>query len=506
MLNYKNNHYNRIEIIDKMEDCLNKSNNLDDMYFLDFLKKTLKEFFNFFPKNYKSENIRDIQSVQNRLERILLGHNSFFDLIYFQDLNFNLYLDISELPKTMAEVIMNQKPNIKNEKIPFNLKEYFGIKILNLIRESLKNIYWKNFGDKLGLHFLGKLLKVSSPLFLRITKIFEHFFIYELDLFSLTKKYNQNREFNFFLNENYLNLINNYISIFLDFTKNKAYERGRNNFTVINASQANINIIGDFITNYFNFYLQKPNIEITPILELFKNYQNSALVTSTILNRPPVSKLQTVFFSFLEFNREMNELENKQNLKIFENVIGEFTKNYPDLKDENQNLNLKFREILYEIITKICYNTNNREIYDVLNHIARNYHIDFEEIKKSIPSTSKSRKKIKKRHRRYFLDWNSPFDYKNENKVYFFIFYYLSRFFDFLLQKDNYDFQLNSKKVFHYGKLIPYKNPLLKNQKIPVTNLRSFAGKPILMYIFIVCIIYYIYQHVKSNFLVDDYN
>ena len=499
MLNYRsNNNYHRIEIIDKMEECLSKSNNLDDMYFLDFLKNTLKEFFDFFPKKYKSENIRDIQFIQNRIEKILVGHNSIFDLIYFQNLNFNLYLDISELPKTMAEVIMNQKPNIKNEKIPFSVKEYFGIKIFNLIRESLKNIYWKNFGDNLGFHFLGKLLKVPSFLFLRITKIFEHFFIYELDLISSTKTYNRNREYSFFLNENYLNLINNYISIFLDFTKNRSYEGGRNNFTVINASQDNINIIGDFITNYFNFYLQRPNIEITPILVLYQNYQNSSLVTSTILNRPPVSKLQNVFFCFLEFNQEMNELENKDNLKIFENVIGEFTKNYPDLKDENQNLNLKFREILCEIITKIFYNTNNKEISDILNHIARNYHINIEEIKKSIPSTTTSRKLKKKYKQKYFLDWNSPYDYEKENMFYFFIFYYISRFIDFLWKKENYNFFLNSEKIYRYGKLVPYKNPLLMDYKIPVTNLRIFARKPILLYIVLILVVCYIYSLIES--------
>lgn len=71
------------------------------------------------------------------------------------------------------------------------------------------------------------------------------------------------------------------------------------------------------------------------------------------------------------------------------------------------------------------------------------------------------------------IDWNTQYD-EQDNYLLFWLFYEISRFFDFVLGLKGYDMH-QAKKLYLYGQYVPLVNKMLVDKYIPSTNLRKYA-------------------------------
>ncbi len=370
-----------------------------------------------------------------------------------------------------------------------NFQEFFCVKLFNIVKQSLMNLEWTKFASQLVQSFFQKFSSLPFHQQNNISIIFKHFFIFELDYLLKSKNYRQQKKLDIFLHSDYIEIVIVFIKINQNFIKEKAQEINQRNFKYISMISNNMSTFTSFLDNYFELYRKRPNTALNKIMLMFKEYQNYIIACLLVMDKNPSNQIFKIFFKFLNLVNEISELNRYQNISILDEILTEFTKYFPEILKETF-YNEEFLQFLESIIRKTLISTTNPRIISRIKTICQKYHLDFNTIQKSIPFISSPQKQHFTK-KIYYLDWNTPYDPFKDSLPLFYIFYYLSLIWDKILRKEEYDFQINSEKIYHYGKLRPLKNPLLKYKKIPITNLRLLARYSIKKLV-LICVITYI--------------
>ena len=267
---------------------------------------------------------------QNDIADMLVGpHNSLMRILFSNEMDeVNAQVYIREFPKSIQSLVQTQTSSLFTSRtVQITIQEYFSLKILQIIKESLETEYLRTFSNNLLNGFLNNLLSSPPVVFFRIIKFYEHFFIITFKE-DLATKFHQRFCADFY-NKYFLQNQMDYFTTVNQFCKNAlSVNNGRNQW-IVKEFNNSVNLFSSFFRQFLVFNHDVPTLTLPQIFNLYQIYQDICLNSAYHYQAANDQFLPDMFYQYLKVVLKLSyEFRGAQMMKEFQQTVSEFFRHF----------------------------------------------------------------------------------------------------------------------------------------------------------------------------------
>ena len=520
-----------LAFLNNLSSC--RGNSLSSYFLL--VKEQLPGFFVSLEKLMQYEKSPEIASnIQNRCFPAIFPNtfDTLFGLIFAENSLGTIPIDLKDLPLTLRRAVASNA-EVRLGQLPLNIKEYFLIEFYGLFRRNRNNFSWQDFLFSALKQIFDNVISAFPYFCLRAFSIFEHFFVFELEIVAVGSGIIGSQEgfsprgidsFEFLqVNESLCQTLRLYLIKYKAFIIQEFQHLGRRReHQLISLLKSHSTTCDRLFTFFVEIAMQRRSVSLKSLcllIDEFGDVGSTEIRELSILqleyNQPLFQKLGD---KLLQFARIVGFAEEKD-LRVFEESLRKLQQVERLISDRGG----KLKEGLFKVNEKMLYDIFERAsglatpanlahsfrticgIFSLPDKENLANKIEQEtQLKKKVsfvPSAtelnrSNNRRSINKKEDDVRFNWNYPFLAGKESKFLFYVFYYISLLIDFVYGKKGENAVKNSGlKVYMGGEHVDYRNPMLKGKRIPVTNLRRWAkisNKNSLVFFGVVFLVYWV--------------